>query len=286
MSNTVIYNAIELDYSIAYRNRPKEGDIPPHFHNAAEIYLTLSPLPHALIGDRIYSIAANSLIIVPAYCIHQLFISEVQVYQRYVFTINESWFETVLFHTSLQYEYLKASSMPTILHFDAENFQCLQGIFDQMISAENSDNFLRFSHFFEAMQFIHTAVEALAEHNHNPLILPLSETQKTANRIISYIHEHIGESITISDIAAYCHMNPDYVSRLFKKHTHTTIANFITMQKMSKARLLLDHGYSITQVQEITGYASYAHFFRTFKKQAGITPGEYQRRLLDGAEEK
>ena len=42
------------------------------------------------------------------------------------------------------------------------------------------------------------------------------------------------------------------------------------------AKKLFRDDTSVTDAQIATGYSSYEHFFRTFKKHVGITPKEYR----------
>ena len=94
--------------------------------------------------------------------------------------------------------------------------------------------------------------------------------------MISYIQEHIYENLTVTSLAKHFFMHPDYLSRLFKKHAHTSISHYITLQKISTAQSLLREGHTVTQVQEKLGYSSYAYFFKTFQKHTGISPSKYR----------
>lgn len=109
-----------------------------------------------------------------------------------------------------------------------------------------------------------------------------SSTQQTVNRIIAYIQEHIHESISVSDVAKHFYLNPDYVSRLFKNHVHVSVGNYISIQKTSSAQSLLREGYTVSEVQEKLGYSSYAYFFKSFKKNTGLTPSQYRNQYFKG----
>ena len=91
----------------------------------------------------------------------------------------------------------------------------------------------------------------------------MSGTSRTVSEMIDYINVHLYENITIEDIASQFYLNHDYAARIFKKHINTTIKQFITIQRMTKAQQLLLEGETITETQINTGYGSYEHFFRT-----------------------
>lgn len=74
------------------------------------------------------------------------------------------------------------------------------------------------------------------------------------------------------------------LARLFSKHTHTTIGRYVSLQRISKAQELLCGGKTVTEVQEIMGYSSYAHFFKMFKKLTGISPSSYRKQYMDQKE--
>lgn len=105
---------------------------------------------------------------------------------------------------------------------------------------------------------------------------PVSAQQKSINEIIAYIHGHIRERLSVTELARQFYLHPDYLSRLFKQHVHSTISHYITVQKIATAQSLLRDGCTVAQVQEALGFSSYAYFFRTFQKCTGISPSRYR----------
>ena len=99
--------------------------------------------------------------------------------------------------------------------------------------------------------------------------------------MIEYINEHLYENIKIQDIADNFFLSEDYAAKIFKQYTNSPIGNYITIQRITKAKQLLREGNSVSETQALTGYSSYEHFFRTFKKTTGMTPKEYRNAYMN-----
>lgn len=98
------------------------------------------------------------------------------------------------------------------------------------------------------------------------------------SRIKRYIMEHSGKDITREDISAYVHLNPAYVSRLFKKETGLALSDYVMHVRIENAkRLLTQSDEKISIVAEKAGYYNPSYFAKLFRKVVGITPQEYRR---------
>ena len=64
-------------------------------------------------------------------------------------------------------------------------------------------------------------------------------TTSPVQRAISYIHEHLGQSLSLQQVAKHVHMNPNYFSEMFKKETGQNYIEFVTQAKLRKAMHLL-----------------------------------------------
>lgn len=94
-----------------------------------------------------------------------------------------------------------------------------------------------------------------------------------------YIRENL-DSVTRSDISAKFYLSPDHLSKLFRKEQGMTLIEYIQHERMEQAKALLsrNNGLSIGQIAEATGYSSFAHFSKQFRKFVGISPSEYRKR--------
>jgi YesN/AraC family two-component response regulator len=111
----------------------------------------------------------------------------------------------------------------------------------------------------------------------------LTDTEKQDiihTKVIPYIHENLTNPFTITDLAKYAALNPQYMMRLFKKTTGKSIVEYVTVCKMEMAKELLKKSQWTNEIiAEKVGYVSSNYFIKLFKKQFGITPREYRKQL-------
>ena len=83
---------------------------------------------------------------------------------------------------------------------------------------------------------------------------------------------------TLKGAARVVHLNPQYVSRLFKQRSGENFHVFLSRVRMEKAaQLLRDGGYLTYEVSAIVGYGNQKNFTRAFKHHFGVSPRQYRR---------
>ncbi len=261
-------------FDMAYRNSATNSPVGPHSHNATEFYFTLTNLPDVLLDDTVLAVPAGTLIIIPPYCVHQLYHKAGVEYERYILTVHEKWLDSVLCDGANDFSYTNKNSMPLLLFPNIEQKRELICHFDELLSyKDNRTSTDSMVAFFSLLGDIHS----LKTKQKKPLSMPISASQQKVNDIISYISDHLVENVTITDIAAHFYLNPDYLARLFKKHMHVSLGHYIVLQRINAAQALLREGMTVREVQEQLGFSSYAYFFHTFKKVTGISPSRYRQ---------
>lgn len=104
------------------------------------------------------------------------------------------------------------------------------------------------------------------------------EETDVIGRVREYIRDHVGSEIRRSDLAELVHMNSDYLNRIFKRETGTTIGDYILNEKMQIARNLLQTTtLPVSYVASRVGYENFSHFSRTYKRVFGVSPSEERR---------
>ncbi len=282
--SNILYFAVNEPYELFHKKNVATSPVGAHTHNAAEIYLTLTDLPDVLLNDTVSEVRKGSMIIIPPFCVHQMYHKKDIDYERYIINIDSRWLGYVLRGSSTPGDYLDNGEPPLIIPLEEGQLKVLtDGMksFEALKSGTGSIGEL--ARFFGLFDIIDSIVRGMKGHEtlENQVI---TDTQKRVNDIIAYINSEIMAGVSVEQIAEHFYLNKDYISRLFSKHTHTTIGRYVSLQRISKAQELLSGGKTVTEVQEIMGYSSYAHFFKTFKKLTGISPSCYRKQYMDQKE--
>lgn len=94
-----------------------------------------------------------------------------------------------------------------------------------------------------------------------------------------YIDLNYGKNISLEIIAKDLYYSPNYLNYIFKQNTGENIYEYLTIQRIEKAKeLLMDPKLKLYEITEMVGYKHAAYFSNVFKKYAGMTPKEYRER--------
>ncbi len=78
-------------------------------------------------------------------------------------------------------------------------------------------------------------------------------------------------------MAKVCNLSPSYFRHLFKLYTGKTFTEKLTEIRINNAIELLTHTYkSITEICLECGFNSINHFYKTFRKELGISPSKFR----------
>ncbi len=94
--------------------------------------------------------------------------------------------------------------------------------------------------------------------------------------IRQYIRDHLQDNISVESLAREFHYSRTRLSVLFKEATGQTINEYITKERISRAKhLLLEGKLSMTQIARNVGYSSPQYFSRRFSQMVGCAPSDY-----------
>lgn len=92
-------------------------------------------------------------------------------------------------------------------------------------------------------------------------------------QVVNYIHEHLEQDLSLSELAAVVHMSPSYFSGLFRQLTGLAPHQYMIQCKIERAKqLLLQNKLPIAEIAQTLGFTHQSHLSRHFKRLVGVTP--------------
>lgn len=104
-----------------------------------------------------------------------------------------------------------------------------------------------------------------------------SQVQILVRKAMDYIELNYANSISLNLVAAYVHLSPAYLCRIFNEKTGVGFTEYLTRVRLNKAKQQLRMSTdTIDQIAAATGFSSSSYFSAIFKKHEGLTPSEFR----------
>jgi len=121
--------------------------------------------------------------------------------------------------------------------------------------------------------FIRSCIEADKVHrSHNRKNILMDD-------IFRYIRQHLTEDLSLEQLEKEFFISRYHICREFKRTTGQTPHAYIVKARLDLCRKYIEQGKPIREVYALGGFGGYNHFFRAFKKEYKMTPGEYYQSL-------
>ena len=101
---------------------------------------------------------------------------------------------------------------------------------------------------------------------------------KLVRKAISYVKDHYSEQISLSSVAEFLSITPQYLSKLFVQETSENFIDYLSNYRLEQAQIMLSEtNLQINEIGKKSGYADAKYFCTLFKKKVGITPNQYRK---------
>lgn len=99
---------------------------------------------------------------------------------------------------------------------------------------------------------------------------------------MEYISQNYNNTdISLGDIAKYVGISEQHLSKVFKKETGKNISAYLAEYRIERAKELLQkHDTNLKYIHAKVGFGDSSYFCTVFKKYAGCSPKEYQKKHL------
>lgn len=109
-------------------------------------------------------------------------------------------------------------------------------------------------------------------------ILLRREKHPALYAVLTWIHEHFAEEITLRDLANRAGLSSEHLVRLFKQHEQTTPMHYLWNYRVNRAvELLTNTGLTVSEIAHRCGFKTSNHFARLIKQLKGRTASEFRQ---------
>lgn len=108
-----------------------------------------------------------------------------------------------------------------------------------------------------------------------------SSLSHTTRIVLSKLDKNYSDpNLSVESLAEYVHLNPAYLSTVFKKDTGQSLKRLITRMRIQRACFLLrTTNLNVHNISVQIGYRASNYFAHVFQQEMGMTPVEYRDRL-------
>jgi AraC family transcriptional regulator len=121
----------------------------------------------------------------------------------------------------------------------------------------------------------------IARHFHGPAmrLLPAGRlSRERLRRVLDYIEDHLGDSLSMTEMAGIACLSPFHFSRCFKRSMGMGLHRYVVKRRMERARHLVLHSdMSLTDIAAAVGFDSQSSFTSCFGREIGVSPGRLRR---------
>ena len=239
-----------------------------HEHEFFEILCIYDGQAHTSIQGIEHTLHKGDVCIIPPHTKHSIGIFDDSI--AFNILIRGSTFQSTFFQSLTE-----VSALAHFFHTanDPQIREMLENLYIEYLGHE------KYSYTFLNSMLILLWAMLLRYHGGNiESILAKDTSGNSMTDILNYLSQHY-QTATLRETASHFGYSSSHFSTLIKEGTGQTFLQIIRSIKLEQAcRALRETSLSNIAICELVGYDSPEHFMRTFKKNYGMTPGEYRKK--------
>ena len=258
-------------FEIFHYKEPRPDMVEVHHHDFYEVYFLLGGQVEYWVEGRILRPESGDLLLINPMELHRPIVqSSSPTYERIVLWINKAYLESLTEDGQLSRCF--DPSLPNLIRPAAAERTVLTAWLSGLVRESYSRDFCsEYSAFGIFLQFM-VQLNRIALHT-------LPQEAETAvsdlvDRVLHYISRHVNEELTLDGLAERFYVSKYHLSHTFTKEVGVSLHRYITLRRLLMARHLLSTGMAAGQVSSTCGFSDYTSFYRAFKAEYGISPGE------------
>lgn len=195
--------------------------------------------------------------------------------EGYQFMINRQVFES--FQTAIHISYLQQLDNQ-VFSIDKETCQALLYEFQQLNKALLIKEDIPWQIIYTRSQLISLLISKEIEQQLTGIVQ--NKLPALVLRFVDLVKQHFVQEKTVAFYADKLHITPNYLNILCKRSLQISALTIIQQRIMQEAKNLLKNSkHSIKEIAFTLGFEDSSYFSNYFKKQEGISPSQYPRKL-------
>lgn len=229
-----------------------------------------------VIGDRLFPIKKNSIILINGMDVHYSVPDKPSAYIRSKIVISSTFIQSIAKITSILdvIQDLFVTSNGVGIELRANTSAVIDTemkLIDHYISMKNI--YQKANIMLSIFRILLCVHENL---NHN-----ITTLNNQTSEILQYLNQNIDKKVALDDLCQHFHISKYHLCHTFKQKTGLTIYNYIFAQRISIAkRKLIYTNDSLAEIALSTGFSSFSYFSKTFKEFEGISPRDFRKNHL------
>lgn len=259
---------VELELSDIKRYFPKEIFIPSHWHRSLEISLIENAQIRLQVGQR-HTVVENDFTCVNSGEVHTISVISMQENARAILVI-------------LSYDFMK-QYYPKIdeIQFDLslhKNHEALKQMYVRLAKLyRQQDDYSYLEINACLLEIMGHLLRYYARPKHE---VKTTKYQDVIKDVLSYIHAHYNESLTLSEIADIFHVSKEHFSRQFHQYVGKTFKEYLSSYRLYKAYdEIVSSDLTIQAIATKHGFYNVKSFINLFDETYGLTPLQYRKNI-------
>lgn len=254
------------------------GNIDFHIHNNHELYMLLDGEIQYFVENICYSLHAGDLILFSNHEIHKAINTSNCPFTRLVIHVNPAFIrQYCTLQTNLLACFHRSPGIGNLALLSTEEQQLLLTLARPLASPTVSsktygDDLTALTNLIQILLLVNKAWQRTSHVNTTP-------KPHRVQAIMDFIDQNLTTPLTLDSIAGALALDKFYISHLFKTETESSIFQYLLIKRIALAKELLLSGHTVAESCHLSGFHDYSNFIRTFRKNVGCAPGQFQRQL-------
>lgn len=273
---------LSQDFELFYYEDRSLSKVDIHTHDYYEFYFFLEGNVQIQVGNEIFAVRPCDMMLIPPELPHRIeIINQDLPYRRFVFWISRDYCNHLL-QSSPDYAYIMQYveiEKRYLFHTDQVAFNSIQSKLLRLLEEMRSQKFGRDAQISICVNDVIISLNRLAYEINTPQKKNIEYL--LYRQLEEYIEEHLEEDLSLETLAKQFFVSKYHIAHVFKDNIGMSIHQYITKKRLNLCQEAISGGMSITDAYHRFGFGDYSSFYRSFKKEFGISPKDYRDMQID-----